>query len=203
MAGQFRAAQLAGRRTSRELEPLIHLRQRVRTMRKLQTMLSLLAIGACVGFGTHEVGAAQGKPNVTANGAVPLTTDELYGLYSNRSWLWSDGSGYFPAKQRRFIASTGEGSKGSYAVGRWFITDPGKLCFRAKWYAKSGAASALTCFSHRKKDGVVFQKREPDGDWYVFKHATTRAGDEYGKIRPGNYVDARFKRVEARLSGSK
>ncbi|TIM42920.1 MAG: DUF995 domain-containing protein [Mesorhizobium sp.] len=39
---------------------------------------------------------------------------------------------------------------------------------------KGGAASALTCFSHRKKDGIVIQKREPDGEWYVFTHQDAR-----------------------------
>ncbi|SFU20379.1 DUF995 domain-containing protein [Mesorhizobium sp. YR577] len=171
-------------------------------MKKLSTVMALVAIG--MGFAIQEAAAAApSKDSVAAQSAEPLSTQEVYRLYANRSWMWKDGSGYFPAKERRFVASTGNGSKGSYAVGRWFITDPGKLCFDAKWYAKDGASSALTCFSHREKNGVVFQKREPDGDWYVFKHARAQAGDEYRKLRLGNYVDARFKRVEARLSGSK
>jgi hypothetical protein len=45
-----------------------------------------------------------------------------------------------------------------------------------------GVASALTCFSHREKGGVVFQKREPDGEWYVFKTTAASTRDEYGKV---------------------
>jgi hypothetical protein len=168
-------------------------------MRTLPTLLKLFVIGGCLGVGVPDA-AALSKTNVAAESAAPLTTEEVYQLYSNRSWLWNDGSGYFPAKQRRFIAWTGRGSTGSYAVGRWFLTDPGKLCFKAKWHAKSGATSALTCFSHRKKGGVVFQKREPDGEWYVFKNTPAKAGDEYGKVRRGNYVSARFDQIEAKLS---
>jgi hypothetical protein len=80
---------------------------------------------------------------------------------------------------------------------------PGKALLQAKWHAKSGAASALTRFSHRKKGGAVFQKRERDGEWYVFKNTPARTRDEYGKVRRGNYVSARLKQIEARLSSSK
>ncbi|WP_276316396.1 DUF995 domain-containing protein [Mesorhizobium tianshanense] len=64
--------------------------------------------------------ATLSKTNVATESAAPLMTDEVYQLFSKRSWLWNDGSGYFSAKQRRFIAWTGRGSTGSYAVGRWF-----------------------------------------------------------------------------------
>jgi hypothetical protein len=171
-------------------------------MNKFRTLLALFAIGTCMSAGAAvEAGAAQSKPNITAKSAMPLTAEELFQLYHSRSWLWSDGAGYFSNKQRRFTAWTGKGGKASYADGRWFIAGPGKLCFKAKWHAKDGAASALTCFSHRKKNGIVFQKREPDGEWYAFKNAPAKASDEYGKMRLGNYVSGRFKQVEARFSG--
>ena len=172
-------------------------------MRKIQTLLALFAIGSCMGVGLFDAAAAQSKVSLAAKSATPLTTEELFQLYSNRSWIWKDGAGYFPSKQRRFISATGRGRAGSYAVGRWFLTDPGKLCFKAKWYAKDGAASAQTCFSHRKKGGLVFQKREPDGEWYVFKNRPTKAGDEYRKVRPGDYVSARFDKIQAKLPTSK
>ncbi|TIS57088.1 DUF995 domain-containing protein [Mesorhizobium sp.] len=171
-------------------------------MRKLRKLLALVAIGSCVGVGSFDAAAAQSKVGNVAKAATPLTTEELFRLYSNRSWLWKDGAGYFPSKQRRFTAVTGRGSAGSYGVGRWFLTDPGKLCFKATWHAKSGAAPALTCFSHRKKDGVVFQKREPDGEWYAFKNAPMKVGDEYRKLRPGDYVSANLGKIEAKLSAT-
>jgi hypothetical protein len=169
-------------------------------MRKLQILLALAAISTCMGIGSLEATAAtKSKASIAAQTATPLTTDELFRLYANRSWIWKDGAGYFPSKQRRFVAATGKGSKGSYGVGTWFLTSPGKLCFRATWHAKSGAAPALTCFSHRQKNGVVYQKREPDGEWYAFKNAPTRRGDEYRKLRPGDYVDAKLNRIKAKL----
>jgi len=173
-------------------------------MRKLRTLLALVAIGSSMGMGSFAATAAvQSKDSIAAASATPLTTDELFRLYSNRSWLWKDGAGYFPSKQRQFIAATGRGGAGSYGVGHWFLTDPGKLCFRAEWYAKSGAAPALTCFSHRKKNGVVYQKREPNGEWYAFKNAPVKADDEYRKLRPGDYVSTSMKEIQSRLSASR
>jgi Protein of unknown function (DUF995) len=170
-------------------------------MNRVQTVLTLIAIGSC--FVAADASAAQEKPNSLAQSATPLTADELFQLYHSRSWIWSDGAGYFSAKQRRFIAWTDKAGQASYADGRWFITGPGKLCFKAKWHAKDGAASALTCFSHRKQGGTVFQKREPDGEWYAFKNARAKPSDEYGKVRRGNYVSTRLKRIEAKLSGGR
>jgi Protein of unknown function (DUF995) len=171
-------------------------------MRKLRTLLALVAVG-CMGMGSFGAVAASSKASIAAESATALTTEELLRLYSNRSWLWKDGAGYFRSKQRSFIAATGRGKAGSYGIGRWFLTDPGKLCFRAEWHAKSGAAPALTCFSHRKKGGVVFQKREPDGEWYAFKHAPVKSNDEYRKLRPGDYVSANFKKIRSKLSASR
>lgn len=172
-------------------------------MRKLQILLALVAITGCMGTGSLDAAAAtKSKVNLAAEKATPLTTDELFRLYANRSWLWKDGAGYFPSKQRRFVAETGRGRKSSYGDGTWFLTPPGKLCFRATWYAKSGSARALTCFSHRTKNGVIYQKREPNGEWYVFKNRPTRANDEHRKLRPGDYVSSKLKRIKARLAAA-
>jgi hypothetical protein len=172
-------------------------------MKKFRTLLTLFAVGSCMVAGMADAGAAQGRAADPAATATPLTADELFQLYHSRSWIWDDGAGYFSPKQRRFVAWSGKGSKATYADGRWFVSGPGRLCFKAKWHAKDGAASALTCFSHRKKGGTIYQKREPDGEWYAFKNSPTKTGDEYGKVRPGNYVSKRFTQIEARLSRGK
>ena len=87
-----------------------------------------------------------------------LTTDELYRIYSNRSWIWDDGAGYFQVAGRKFTAFTGSGRTGSYAEGRWFLTSEGRACFRATWFAAAGNAPALTCFEHRT-DGSTMPVR--------------------------------------------
>jgi hypothetical protein len=170
-------------------------------MARFRALLLLGAIVAAASSISFGADAAQSKTTKPPADSLPLTSEELFKLYNNRSWIWKDGAGYFAVRQRQFSAWTGE-KKGSYGLGRWFLTEPGKLCFRAIWYADTGKASALTCFSHRQKGNVIFQKREPDGDWYPFKTVPARRGDEYRNVRPGDYVTARFNRMRAKLSQS-
>ncbi|WP_027687027.1 DUF995 domain-containing protein, partial [Rhizobium leguminosarum] len=63
--------------------------------------------------------------------------------------------------------------------------------------------TAITCFSHRKKGGLIYQKREPDGQWYVFKSAQTQATDEFAKLRHGDYVSSQLGRIEMSVSKTK
>ncbi|MFE0018057.1 DUF995 domain-containing protein [Mesorhizobium sp. NPDC059054] len=166
------------------------------------SIVNRLIMGAVlVGMaGVGTVAASAAPSAATIKQAEPLSNDDLYRLYSQRSWIWKDGAGYFAVPQRRFSAWTGKGRSASYGVGSWFIADVGRLCFRADWYAKSGSAPALTCFSHRRKGNVIFQKREPKGDWYVFANAPVRKGDEITKLRRGDYVMARLSKVEDKLA---
>lgn len=160
----------------------------------------LIMLAALVGMAGVATVAASAAPSAAAiKQAKPLSNDDLYQLYSQRSWIWKDGAGYFAVPQRRFSAWTGKGKSASYGVGNWFITDPGRLCFRADWHARSGTSPALTCFSHLKKGNVIFQKREPKGDWYVFANAPVRKGDEVTKLRRGDYVVAKLNKVEDKL----
>jgi hypothetical protein len=131
---------------------------------------------------------ASGSDTESSEFGEPLTAFELLQLYQGKSWLWGDGAGYFSPEQRRFVAATGKGSTASSGEGRWLITDSGKLCFEAIWVTKDGSTPVRTCFSHRKKGANVYQKREPDGEWYVFKHSPLRKADEYAKFRLGDYV---------------
>ncbi|MQW86911.1 DUF995 domain-containing protein [Sinorhizobium saheli] len=153
-----------------------------------------IAVVAGIGAASTEAAAARKRATST-----PLTQAELYALYGQKSWIWKKGAGYFSVRQRRFTAWSAENGSPSYGIGRWFIAGQGKLCFKADWHARDGSAPATTCFSHRKRGGVIYQKREPDGEWYVFRHAPTRADDEFMKLRRGNYVSARLSRIENRL----
>ncbi|WEX90597.1 DUF995 domain-containing protein [Sinorhizobium garamanticum] len=163
----------------------------------LRTMSLAVAIAAAIGATASVAEAATRRVN--AKNATPLTHEELYKLYGQKSWIWNGGAGYFSVRQRRFTAWSRENGNPSYGVGRWFITGPGKLCFTADWHAKDGTAPATTCFSHSKRGSVIFQKREPDGEWYVFRNAPAKADDEFSKLRRGNYVGARLNKIEAGL----
>lgn len=163
----------------------------------LRTLSLIVAIAVAMGGATSAAEAAGGRVNPQR--ATPLTHKELYRLYGQKSWIWKAGAGYFSVRERRFTAWSSENGTPSYGVGRWFITGRGKLCFRAEWHAKDGSAPATTCFSHRKQGGVILQKREPAGEWYVFKNAPAKADDEFTKLRRGNYVSARLARIVSRL----
>ncbi|MDL2410498.1 DUF995 domain-containing protein [Rhizobium calliandrae] len=162
----------------------------------LSCILGAISTGA---FAANAIPSTTSRPPAKS---VPLTAEEVFQLYYNRTWIWKDGAGYFAAKRRDFRAWSGEGT-GSYGVGHWFVTDPGKLCFKATWYAKTGNAPALTCFSHRRRGNVIFQKREPNGDWYPFKTTPAKVDDEYSKIRPGDYATAGYNRMRIKLSQGK
>lgn len=159
-------------------------------------MLAVLPIAALA------ADSATARMEKAALAGRALTTTELYRIYGNRSWLWEDGAGFFKVSERAFTAWSKRGSESSYADGTWFLTERGRLCFRASWNAVGGSAKALTCFEHRDGDGTIYQRRLPDGEWYVFSHAKPRAYDEIRKLRRGDHVRRNYeinkRYVEAR-----
>lgn len=162
-------------------------------MSVFRTMTLITAVACGLSLNVSAGLAAQATSG--ADMAKPLSSSEIYRIYSHNSWMWKDGAGYFAVSKRQFKAWSGKGSKASAGQGIWFITDPGKLCLRATWHEKGTSFPATTCFSHRGKNGVIYQRREPDGDWYIFKHAQTRKGDEITKFRRGDYVSRHLDRM--------
>jgi hypothetical protein len=168
--------------------------------RKMKPIVSALVMGLIVGgLNAGALATAHADAASEARAARPMSVNELYQLYGGRSWIWKDGAGYFGVKQRKFAAYSGKGKSASLGTGTWFISDRGKVCFRANWQAAAGSARALSCFAHRIKNGVIYQRREPSGDWYAFRNAPARRGDEFFKLREGNYVAPKLPRIEAAL----
>ncbi|WP_171892224.1 DUF995 domain-containing protein [Mesorhizobium erdmanii] len=129
-----------------------------------------------------------------AERARVLTTNELHSLYGNRSWMWKDGAAYFKVSKREFTSSVNSGLKASYADGVWFLTDQGRLCFRATWTAVGGSSISLKCFEHRTDGKNIYQRKVPDGTWYVFSHRPIARDDEITKLKVGDHVSARYRR---------
>lgn len=125
---------------------------------------------------------------IKAAAASPLSAQALEALYSGRTWKWKDGGGYFSADRHRFIAWSQKGRVWSYAQGRWYATDSGKLCLQAYWVSKTGSSSDTTCFLHREQDGVIYQKRSLGGNWYVFRNNPPRPTDEAAKLLRGDRI---------------
>ncbi len=137
--------------------------------------------------------AASKARNISKEGR-PLKARELYRMYGDKSWIWEKGVGYFARSKRRFTSVISV-KKQEYAVGNWYIPGNGKVCFRAFWYAGKTRTRAVTCFSHRLVDGRIYQKREPKGEWYVFRNNPGRMMDEYRKFRRGDYVAHRLEKA--------
>lgn len=132
-------------------------------------------------------------------GTQPMTGVELYMLYRDRTWIWEDGAGRSEAQGRRFSAWAGSGNSATWAEGRWIVTDDGQLCLKADWHTSTGTYPDKTCFSHRHDRGTVYQKKEPSGAWYVFKHAVPAEGDEFNKLIPENQVSEKLDETRAAL----
>jgi hypothetical protein len=163
----------------------------------MSTVQKVLLAAALAGSMATAGSAAGTREHAGIETSKPLSNAEIYKLYGKNSWIWKAGAGYFAVKARTFTAWSRENGAVSYGIGRWFITTPGKLCFNADWHAKNGMAAATTCFSHRKMGGLIYQKREPDGKWYIFRNAPSQTTDEFAKLRHGDYVSSRLRRIEA------
>lgn len=150
---------------------------------------------------THIAHAAEGV--VPAAEAKPMTGVELYMLYRNKSWAWNDGAGRFDDAQRRFTAITGAGGTTAWAQGRWVVTDDGRLCISAEWHTASGVHPNTSCFSHKRAGQTIYQKREPSGAWYVFRHAEPVETDESKKLVGENLVSADIRVIKSKLENQK
>ena len=142
----------------------------------------LTAFAGAIACGAAPVLAASSPDTALPANARPLTADEIYKLYRDKSWQWDSGAGRMRDAGRQFSAWA-DGEMGiSWADGRWAITETGQMCFNATWHSKQGAFPVKTCFSHLFNEGAIYQKREPDGQWFVFRHANIRKDDEASKL---------------------
>jgi hypothetical protein len=140
-----------------------------------------------------RVGHAKEDPRPPAQ-ARTMTAVELLTLYGDKSWQWPDGAGFMETRDRRFTAISGSGEQAGWAEGRWSVSDKGRLCFVADWHTKSGVSPGRTCFVHMVDEETIYQRREPSGEWYVFKHAKPAAGDEFRKLVREDLVSAKLER---------
>jgi hypothetical protein len=141
-----------------------------------------------------------------AEAASPMKADALVKLYAGRTWKWKTGGGFLsaeasnswfvPADWKRFAAWSRQGRRWSYGEGSWFATNDGKLCLHALWTDEDWRSSARTCFLHREKDGVIYQKRSVGGRWYVFSHNPAEVTDEARKLIAGDRVSQELARMK-------
>jgi hypothetical protein len=47
--------------------------------------------------------------------------------------------------------------------------------------------------------GTIYQMREPEGDWHIFKHASVKPTDEFNKLTPVNLVSVMLDKARVAL----
>ncbi len=141
------------------------------------------------------------KKPVRAPGLGPVAPAELVAIYGGKTWLWPDGAAYF-APGGGFVAWAGKEAAASFAKGTWRVTPKGRVCFRANWVSRSGEAASESCFGHAMQAGDLLQRREPNGEWYVFKHREADRRDEFHKLVDGDQAGADAKKVMAAVGRS-
>lgn len=133
-----------------------------------------------------------------ARQAKPMSSADVRAIYENRTWSWGGGAGgYFGSERQTFQAVGREPGAVSWGEGTWFIPENGRLCMRATWRSTqqpSFPARKVTCFDHRQTGDTIYQRAD-GGDWYVFRHAQLRRGDEILKLSPGNTIKRAFERL--------
>lgn len=161
--------------------------------------------------GFHRLGvvlttlAVMAVPMIPAGAAEPvklpaqaraMTAAELYVLYRDKTWQWPDGAGRMQDKNRTFIGWSGSGDNTRWAEGRWVLSDTGLMCLKADWYGVQAKQANKTCFRHRIYEDTIYQKKEPSGSWYVFKHARAADSDEFKKLVAEDTVSAQLAKLQ-------
>ncbi|RNF35867.1 DUF995 domain-containing protein [Paracoccus methylarcula] len=132
-----------------------------------------------------------------------MTVAEIQDIYKDKSWQWDNGVGYMKGSPQLFSAWSEDEAGKTWAEGRWLATNSSRMCFDATWHVRDGTFPDRTCFSHRVHEGTVYQKREPDGEWYIFRHAPPRAEDEASKLIPDDLVSEELEGVKAALASAR
>ena len=128
----------------------------------------------------------------------PLTAGELQQIYSGKTWIWSDGGGYFDSNGAFYAAVGSTPTSAFLARGRWTAGSQGELCFQALWNGQVGKNAEKTCFYHKTANGSILQKKGEDGEWYTFKHPRVGRKDEFRKIVLGNRIGDKMSDIRSK-----
>jgi hypothetical protein len=123
-----------------------------------------------------------------------LTAKELTSMYAGQTWQWdNNGAAYF-APNRTLIAWANNGIKAAYADGSWSVSDQGRFCSNTTWHGRAGNAQSATCWETRIDEKTIYQRKLPDGKWYILAHFPARTDDGIQKLEPGDHVSGSYQR---------
>jgi len=131
-------------------------------------------------------------------GSRSMNAGEIEDIYSDHTWDWTTGAGYFGPEGEFQAWFRDEYRRPGSATGRWTASDGGLLCFEAPWRSVGGSWHDKRCFRHRVVDGTIYQRAEPAGEWYVFKSDPLEPDDEIKKLTQGNQVEEKIRQMRAR-----
>lgn len=141
---------------------------------------------------------ADSRQATAAEGAAPgrpMKATDLRQLYGGKTWVWPNGGGYMDPSGR-FVGVAGK----DYVRGTWQASDNGRMCFGGTWTSGGKRSEDRTCFSHRSTGDTIYQRKDPSGAWYAFKHDPVRGTDEFSKLVQGDQVSDQVKQIQAVLS---
>lgn len=141
---------------------------------------------------------ASAKDILPAN-VKPVKLWDLRDIYGDKTWRWTRGGGRFEVKEHKFLGWSAEGGKSTFGEGYWSVNNDGILCFKATWVAADGKGKARTCFEHVRDRGTIYQRKLPDGKWYIFKHYRNKRSDEIRKITRRDTVTKNVERLKMRF----
>lgn len=145
--------------------------------RPFLTMVGCTVLGCLVGASGAAGQTLPGrddKPDVQTS--RPLSAWEVVDLFRGKTWVWKDGGAFFDGQPRQYLAYKGEGAAATVAIGRWKVASDGTLCTSATWTFSQGNKEVTDCFDHLARDGAIFQRKKPDGQWYVLRPAPGQPG---------------------------
>jgi hypothetical protein len=145
-----------------------------------------------------------GRPNMVpereGTHGRPMAAAEVRKLFSGKTWLWQGGGGYLDPSGS-FIGVVGnDAATGAYAEGKWEVNDKGQLCHSEEWNSRSGKSNATTCYSHHSWGKAIYQRKEPDGAWYVFQSARARKADPANNLVQGNRIIDQVRQVQPTIA---
>ena len=130
---------------------------------------------------TTYVDAAPDKKN-------PVSGQEVASLYSGKTWIWSNGGSYWGA-DGSFEAVFDD----AVAVGKWYATTKGNVCYEARWKKKSandGGVEVKRCWTHVRDNQGVMWKLDPEtNEWY----RPQKEFDE--RLKPGNQIKSEVRKL--------
>jgi uncharacterized protein DUF995 len=174
-------------------------------------ILRNIAVHSLILLLTYSVVATISSPFVRAQDQIAanaekshaLSVKELNSLYDGRTWVWDDGAAYFSAANRGFTAWTGKEKTATYGEGSWSVSDQGRLCWNARWHSLGGNGPSTTCFEHRSDNQNIYQRKLPQGKWYLFGHTPALADDLMQKLQPGDHVSEDYQKNKRYLAEHK